>query len=568
MTLTIASLGMVVYIYGGWNGQRAGISFLVLLVTLKFLESEALRDYFVVCLLLYFLGASSFLFDSSITIILLVIAYTIAITNILLQLSNPTDVPSKKNISLATGMIVRALPLAIILFFFFPRIQADFGLFDSLDSNTTASELSDSLVAGELALSAFNEKLAFRAEFSSDEKPQYQILHEESTDRYRPYLDYVVKPSNGKLYSDFSVYTRKPELRAFAYTGSSSGDSFREFSKPSNIEALLQLKTVPNAKMQLQFAQWQEGAKDEFEVIQRILNHFKNENFEYALEPKPLDEFQPFNDFMLNSRSGYCEHYASAFTIVMRSMGIPSRVVAGYQGGTEVNDGQYLEIRYSNAHAWSEVWIGDRWYRVDPTAAINPDRINLGMSSFMELWNSGAYGSNDSGQALESLLNPTGISKIFMQLGDNWKSLGYQWNKWVVNYDFDSQRQLLRSLGLKNKNSVTTLVSLMILGALILMAAYFWQLVPRRIKRQAIQTDYLKFVSKFKRHKLFKAESETPIEFSQKAINLFPEKSEDITEITKLYNQLRYSIKLDNFDDDVVKLKTLIKQLKLEKSSK
>ena len=162
----------------------------------------------------------------------------------------------------AGGMVVRALPLAIFLFFFFPRIQADFGLFDSLDSQTTASELNDSLVAGELALSAFNEQLAFRVEFSSDAKPvqqdlywraktmpveenfqwavekprtstrpvdeesstnigsttwQYQILHEKSTDRYRPYLDYVVKPTNGKLYSDFTVYTRKPEPKAFSY---------------------------------------------------------------------------------------------------------------------------------------------------------------------------------------------------------------------------------------------------------------------------------------------------------------------------------------------------------------
>jgi len=135
MILTIASLGMVIYVYGGWSGQRAGISFLILLVTLKFLESQSLRDYYVVCLLLYFLAASSFLFNSSIPNILIVIAFTLATTSILFQISNPAKVSLKATMFMSTSMVIKALPLAIILFFFFPRIQGDFGFLPSFVFN-------------------------------------------------------------------------------------------------------------------------------------------------------------------------------------------------------------------------------------------------------------------------------------------------------------------------------------------------------------------------------------------------------------------------------------------------
>lgn len=612
MILTIASLGMVIYVYGGWNGQRAGISFLILLVALKFLESESLRDYYVVCLLLYFLAASSFLFNSSIVNILLVVAYTIATTGILLQISNPAKVPLKNTLGMSASMVAKALPLAILLFFFFPRIQGSFGFLPSTDAGGNSTSLSDSLVAGELASSAFNNELAFRVEFVNGITPnqeqlywrvktmpvedrfqwrvtepepqdyigaptntdnstiikgewEYSILHEQSTDRYLPYLDYLSSKDRGRRLRDFSVYMPRIAPDAFSYAGSSSANSFAEFSQPQNRQTLLQVSSNPNAKMQLLLNTWRDGAPSDAEIVNRVYDYFKSQPFEYTLTPRALDDLDPFNDFMFNSQSGYCEHYASAFTIIMRSLNIPSRVVVGYQGGSRVNDGQFIEVRYSDAHAWSEVWVDGQWRRVDPTATISPERVNLGMEAFMELWDSGLLGSNDTGLALENLLNPTGASKWLKQIGDSWKSASYQWNKWIVNYDFNAQRQLLKKLGMNHHNSVTTLVSIMSIGGITLLLFYFWQLVPKKVESDPLQRVYLSFIHKFKRHKVYKKPSETPLEFSQRLGFLFPSNEKDIDQITNQYYQLRYSINRGNSQSDIKQFKNLVARFKPKK---
>jgi len=614
MILTIASLGMVIYVYGGWSGQRAGISFLILLVALKFLESESLRDYYVVCLLLYFLSASSFLFDSSILNISLVVAYTIATTSILLQISNPAKLPLKSTLGMSASMVAKALPLAILLFFFFPRIQGSFGFLPSSDAGSSATSLSDSLVAGELASSAFNNELAFRVEFENGVTPsqeqlywrvktmpiesrfqwqvikpsahdfvrslkkqddpvtvkgewEYTILHEQSTDRYLPYLDYLKNSERGIPLRDYSVYMPRLALDAFSYAGNSSADSFAEFAQPVDRQAFLQVSSRPNAKMQLLLNTWREGASSDAEMVNTVYDYFKSQPFEYTLTPRALDDLDPFNDFMFESQSGYCEHYASAFTIIMRSLGIPSRVVVGYQGGSRVNNGQFLEVRYSDAHAWSEVWVDGQWRRVDPTATISPERINLGMNALMELWDSGLLGSNDTGLALENLLNPTGASKWFKKIGDSWKTASYQWNKWIVNYDFNAQRQLLAKLGVDHHNSVTTLVSIMFLGAITLLLFYFWQLVPQAVKRDPLQVHYLKFIRKFKPHKVYKNPSETPKEFAQRLSSMFPSDADNIEQITNQYYQLRYSVTGGDSENDIKQFKNLIKRFKPKKTS-
>jgi transglutaminase-like putative cysteine protease len=618
MILTIASLGMVIYVYGGWNGQQAGISFLILLVALKFLESQSLRDYYVVCLLLYFLGASSFLFDSSILNIIIVLAYTLAITSILFQISNPAKVPLKKTLITSASMVARALPLAIILFFLFPRIHGDFGFIPSSDKANDASSLSDSLVAGEMASSAFNNELAFRVEFKGGNIPQrsqmywraktmptesnfqwivsepnindfaaakeikqssnlevgqwrYQILHEKSNDKYLPYLDYISTANKGRTLPDYSVYLARPETGAFSYEGSSTANAssatnfVSSFAAPRDREYLLALTSKPNAKLQRLLQQWRDGAENDTVIVDRVYKHFANNPFSYSLMPPPLDEDQPLSDFLFNTREGYCEHYASAFTVIMRMLGVPSRVVVGYQGGTSVNNDQFIEVRYSDAHAWSEVWIDDQWLRVDPTASISPERIKYGMEALMELWESGLLGSNNIGRALENRLNPTGFNRTLRGLKDSWKNAAYQWNKWVVNYDFNTQRQLLEKVGVKHRNSVSALIVIMLASALTLLLFYFWQLVPRRIKRNKTQTQYLRFIRKFKRFKMTKENSETPQEFASRAVSLFPQRAGEINDITQTYYRLRYTELSGEREPTFDKFKLLVKKFKLKR---
>lgn len=606
--MTIASLGMVLFIYGGWNGQTAGISFLVLLVTLKFLESDALRDYFVVCLLLYFLAASSFLFDSSIVSISIIVIYTLGITSILFQISNPTKVGFRQTLKSSFGMVIKALPLAVLLFFFFPRISGDFGFLPSSDQRFTDG-LSDSLVAGDLAASAFNNELAFRVEFKNDKVPprsslywraktmskefnfawevaqpeafsnptlkeinaaaslengewSYKILHEKSSDNFIPYLDYVAGVSKGFILRDYSVTRRRKDNGPFRYEGSASSKQLLNTGL-QDPRQFLQTRSKPTARLDAVLTSIRNKSSTKSEAVNALYQLFLDQPFKYSLTPPGLNEFTPLDDFIFNTRTGYCEHYASAFTTLARWLDVPARIVTGYQGGTEVNGGKFLEIKYSDAHAWSEVWLEDQWVRVDATAAVSPERIEYGMEALQELWGTDFFSSNASGRALADFLNPSRAQRVLRQLQDSWKNIGYQWNKWVVDYNIDTQRELLENLGFKHKNSILTLVLIMALGALTMMLLYFWQLVPKRIKRNELQTIYLSFIGKFKRHGLEKSLSDTPESFAAKARSKFPHASEQISEVCKQYQALRYGLNANDGKTELDTFKRKVKQFKL-----
>lgn len=587
--LTALSFVIVLVLYGGWNGQRAGISFLVLLASLKFLESSVLRDYYIVCLILLFLASCSFLFNSSLPNILMVVGYSIIITSILIKISSPTSATLRRTIGIAGAMMLKALPLALILFFFFPRIQGDFGLIPSQDELNSEKQLNNTLVAGEMASRAFDNALAFRVEFddavpgysarywrvkvmlqennfqwsvitptteqlkraaerpelkvtSDSEKPEtyhYQVIHEISRDAYLPFLDYALKQSIGTQLDDHSVYRSANSDGVFAYQAISSASPTIIAPTGINRAQLLQTRSVPTARMQALLSQWRRETANEEQLVQRVFHYFSQNEFRYSLLP-PLLGDNPIDEFLFDSRVGYCEHYASAFTTLMRWLGIPARVVAGYQGGAQNQVGGYFEIRYSDAHAWSEVWVNQQWQRVDPTAAISPERIEFGMDALLALWDGQTMSANPSGRALADFLNPSGFNQAYRRIRDSWNNIGYQWNKWVVNYDFDTQRQLLASLGFEHRSSLYVLIGLVFLGTLALMLFYFWQLLPRAIKIGEAQQIYLRFLDQFKRQKLFKERSETPNAFAQKAIQRFPQHTEELQAITDAYVTLRF----------------------------
>ena len=600
----------IVYVYGGWNGQAAKISTITLLVTLKFLESKVLRDYYVVCLLLYFLAASSFLFNSSIFSIILVTAYTVTITALLLKISTPSHLRWSLSIKEAGKIILKALPLAVFLFFFFPRIQGDFGFIPSHDEGKNQG-LRDSLVAGDIATSAFDNSLAFRVQFKgaipersnlywrSKVMPiernfqwevlnveqrdfvkgqikesaldinkgeyKYEILHEPSRDKFIPYLDYVAGLERGRVLDDYSVFDSKPKTSIFTYSGSSTLTPTLPSSDKLNEVQLLNTQSVPTARLQALISQWRSETSSPQKIVELAFEHFRDNPFIYSLAPPPLDETTPLDDFIFNSKTGYCEHYASAFTILMRWSGIPSRIVVGFQGGKLNEAGNYIEVRYSDAHAWSEVFINNQWQRVDPTAAISPERIEFGMDALTELWDGNQFGNN-TGKALSNLLNPTGSALYLKKVRDSWNNVSYQWNKWVVNYDSNKQLQLLERLGFDHKNSLITLVILIALGVIGFMLFYFWQLIPKTVPLDEMQKAYRRFTKKFVKHGIDKLDGDTPEEFRQKACQKFPELQESISSITKAYQMLRYGRPSDNRAKQIQDFNQLVKQFRLPSS--
>ena len=171
--------------------------------------------------------------------------------------------------------------------------------------------------------------------------------------------------------------------------------------------------------------------------MNRALQFF-NARFTYTLEPPLLASDDPYDEFLFETKRGFCEHYAGSFALLMRAAGIPARVVTGYQGG-EVNPlNRELLVRQADAHAWVEVWLEGRgWLRVDPTSVVAPDRIDSGINAAL-----GPIGMIPTLIAADRL-------RVLANMRFAWDALNSQWNQWVLGYNVDRQRQFLASLGLE-----------------------------------------------------------------------------------------------------------------------
>ncbi|MEM4260897.1 MAG: DUF3488 and transglutaminase-like domain-containing protein [Candidatus Woesearchaeota archaeon] len=126
------------------------------------------------------------------------------------------------------------------------------------------------------------------------------------------------------------------------------------------------------------------------EKVKTIENHLKSK-YTYSLNvPEPLRGMNPIEDFLFRTKKGYCEHYATAMVLMLRSIGVPSRIVTGFYGGEINTYGGYLIVRQSNAHSWVEALIDNKWMRFDPTPAVSiekPSIIMLYLDMLKMQWN-------------------------------------------------------------------------------------------------------------------------------------------------------------------------------------
>ena len=170
---------------------------------------------------------------------------------------------------------------------------------------------------------------------------------------------------------------------------------------------------------------------------QALLRHLNEQPFSYTLSPGRYGEQSPhlIDEFWFDRRLGFCEHFASAFVVMMRAMGVPARIVTGYQGADpEPQDGFWV-IRQSQAHAWAEYWQpGQGWVRVDPTAAVAPNRIQRGLTL-------------EPPAGLVGSMLGTVSPDLWRRLRNAWETLDNRWQQWVLGYTRQDQFQLLSKLG-------------------------------------------------------------------------------------------------------------------------
>jgi transglutaminase-like putative cysteine protease len=259
-----------------------------------------------------------------------------------------------------------------------------------------------------------------------------------------------------------------------------------------------------------------------------VLALFREQAFYYTLTPPGLAR-DSVDDFLFNTRQGFCGHFASAFTNLMRAAGIPARVVAGYQGGDWNPLGGYLIVRQSHAHAWSEVWLpGGGWRRVDPTAAVAPERVERGLEASF---------------AGSELLPDAFVrgSPVLWRARMLWDNLNAEWNDWIVQFDRATQESLLTGLGFDDPDwrAYATALALGLALAVGVLAA--WLALEFRTPRpDPAAAAYRRFAARLARRGIERATGEAPRDYAQRVRRLRPDLGTHALAITETYLRLRY----------------------------
>jgi transglutaminase-like putative cysteine protease len=295
----------------------------------------------------------------------------------------------------------------------------------------------------------------------------------------------------------------------------------------------------PRAKQLASTWQLQSGG-DAATIVNAALQYFNGNSFYYTLSPPPLVGNDPVGQFLFDSRRGYCEHYAGAFTGLMRAAGVPARVVTGYQGGELNPQGGYFIITQADAHAWAEVWLDGRgWVRVDPTGAVAPERIEYGAAALRRMLSEGATPGQLSQSDLRRIIELDWVARALRQARLTWDLVNQGWNEWFLQFDRESQFDLLRLIGFRTPTWVQlagVLVSGVLLFTLLFAAVVLW----RRRPVDPVLRAYRTFCARLARAGVARAPGEGPLDYARRAALALPALRPDIEHFTGLYVNLRY----------------------------
>ena len=521
LPVSLASMAGVWLSYRTLLGRDAGVAMLALLLAFKLLEMRARRDLFVVVFLSFFLLLTEFFYDQSILTALLMLATIVVLlaTQLTFQYTGRVP-PLAQRLRLAATIVAGAAPLALLLFIVFPRIQGPlWGL--PGDARSGHSGMSDSMAPGNLSSLALSDDVAFRVHFIDPVPAQRQLYwrgivlgdFDGRTWRRvarlpqlrglarpqigvnisgRPVRHEVTMEATGKRWlfaleltgptlelpgyrvgnsDEMEYYTIAPLSERLRYSASAWLDfHLQADAAPAQLQQWLALPAGYNPRTLALAHQLRASHAAPADAVQAVLQMFRREPFSYTLEPPVLGR-DSVDDFLFSTRAGFCEHYASAFVVLMRAMDIPARVVTGYQGG-ELNpvDG-YLTVRQSDAHAWAEVWLaGQGWRRVDPTAAIAPERIEHNLARALP--RQAPFGLTGLG----GLLDFDGAQGGWLaQWRFRLSALNNAWNQWVLDYNPDRQRSFLAELS-SDLGNWRTAAALLAVAALLMLAQRLRQL--------------------------------------------------------------------------------------------
>jgi transglutaminase-like putative cysteine protease len=557
-------------------GREPGLALLTVMTSFKFLETRTHRDVLILLFLCYFLLAMHFLFSQSIQIAAYMLLVLVIISATLISINQRDEDSSLLDrLKISSRLIALSIPIMIVLFVLVPRIPGPlWGLTQEQRGGVTG--LSETMSPGQISNLISSNEVAFRVNFDGEIPAQqqlywrgpvmaafngntwFQLRFKDLADDPRQPLSATSNPvsytvtlePHGKNWLfglDIPATTiddsyLSPELQL---TSKKAVNDLKRYSMESYLKYQLgveesfdylmrtsEFSTDKNPRTRQLGEQWARQFNDDRQIVNHALAMFRNEPFVYTLRP-PLLGDNPSDEFLFDSRRGFCEHYASSFALLMRAAGIPARVVTGYQGG-EVNElGGHLIVRQSDAHAWTEVWLESRgWVRIDPTAAVSPDRIENGLD-----------------QALSDELVTFRINRqnpLISQLLYGWDNLQNKWNTWVLNYNQNRQKNFLRDLGIGIRGWGDMIIYLVLIMIMIMGLYGFigWYRERPRAPRDfdRIIAPVLKSLA---RAGYPRQPSEDLVEFAARIQQASQRQDKKLAKLCETYNRIKYAAGYD-----------------------
>ncbi|WP_213877547.1 DUF3488 and transglutaminase-like domain-containing protein [Pseudomonas sp. dw_358] len=555
---------------GSMVGLDAAAALLVAAFLLKLLEMHTGRDGRVLIFLGLFCVVVGYLFDSSLPWAVYSLLPISALLAALIGLQQTRLISQRwATWRLALRMIGQALPLMLLLFVCFPRLEPLWSL--PMPGKKGMTGLSDTLSPGDMAQLGRSTEVAFRADFEGPIPPNrelywrgltlerfdgqrwsqsnfnlmrpapawqprgpmlaYRIIQQPSGSPWLFALDVGQTPlREARQLGDFRLQRQQPVQQALLYSVRSWPQAVRELEingQSRQMDLQLPAQGNPQARALGEQLKVRDASPDA--IVAALLQQFRQEDFHYTLKPPPVGS-DSIDDFLFVTRRGFCEHYASAMTFVLRAAGVPARIVAGYQGG-EVNPaGHYLTVRQYQAHAWVEYWqAGVGWRVADPTVAVAPQRIELGLEQALESDEDSLADSPFSG------INYRGAPWLnHLRLG--WDNLNYNWQRFVLGYQGEQQSQFM-SRWLSGLQAWVLPVA----GVLILVLLSLWLLKPWRLTSDPQLREFHAFERLLRQRGLVRGQGEGAAAFSARAAMALPRHAADIQGFADAFSARRYA---------------------------
>ncbi|MCF8077967.1 MAG: DUF3488 and transglutaminase-like domain-containing protein [Desulfobacterales bacterium] len=550
--------------------RTAGVTILSVMLSLKPLEARTYRDRMITVFLVYFLILSNLLFSNALPMFFYMLGSVALTTMLLVRIQDPEG-KSGRHAALAGGTVLLALPVMALFFFLFPRIPG--GIFRLTETTTARAGFTQEMSPGSVCRLVLSRDIAFRVELAQAQVPPgkrywrgvvysdfdgrswrsrpqppaalspepggetvvQQIELEPHQQRWLFALDLPFDVSTAAVaHADYTFKAPEPIKERIRYRALSAMRRPARTPAPEEAARYLRIPPAGNPDARDLAARWQKESRSPAEIVKRALAFFGRQEFVYSLNP-PLLGDNPIDEFLFQSRKGFCEHYASAFAFLMRAVGLPSRIVGGYLGGEPNPFGGYLIVRQSDAHAWVEVWLPDQgWIRIDPTGVVAPERAEGGTEAAIP------PGERIHGYPLAGIpIVGAAARNLFLGLD----AANTFWNRRIMGYSAGAQRRLLGRLGISADSWKEP--AAVFGGGLLLISAIGVLVVLRPHpsvdkRRDPVQKAYLNLCVKLAKAGVLRLPSQGPYDLMAEVSRIRPDLVQRLGPVIERYVLLRY----------------------------